>query len=180
MTEDTSRDRQPSRRAMLAGVLGGLGAWVAAAAARVDPTAAAAGDPIRMGRLNRAAGTSTELQTLANKSTFLVRQLGDGNAVRAEAESGRAVVAVGGPNGTGVWAFSPNHNAIHARTESGYAGQFDGRVQAYSIELPTSLGDPITSATPFIATLFARRNDQDKPELCVKLNDTIVVIATEP
>ena len=57
-----------TRRALLAGALGGLAAWAAAAAARADPTAAAAGDPIRMGQFNKAGGTSTTLQTGRQRS----------------------------------------------------------------------------------------------------------------
>ena len=62
MTTESTETSPRSRRALLAGALGGLAAWVASTASRVDPAAAAVGDPIRMGRLNRAGGTSTELQ----------------------------------------------------------------------------------------------------------------------
>lgn len=108
-----------SRRALLAGALGGLGVLVAGAAARLEPTAAAAGDPIRMGRLNKASGTSTTVQTSTSKPAFRAVQLGGGNAIRAEATTGRAVMAVAGSGGTGVWASSPDHYAVHAECPNG-------------------------------------------------------------
>ncbi len=124
MTAGSTQTAPRSRRALLAGALGGLGVWVASAIGRVAPAEAAAGDPIRMGRLNRARGTSTELQTSTSKPAFWARQLGGGHAIRAEAETGRAVMARAGSNGTGVWAFSPDHFAIHGESNIGYAGYF--------------------------------------------------------
>jgi len=115
-------DVQPrTRRALLAGVLGGLGAWAVSTAARVSPAEAAAGDPIRMGRLNTARGTSTTLQTASSQPTFRAVQLADGSALRAEAGHGRAVMATAGRNGTAVWAYSPDHYAIRANCPTGIA-----------------------------------------------------------
>ena len=118
--EASSLEARPrSRRAVLAGALGGLSAWIASAAARVDPTAAAAGDPIRIGQLNTAGGTSTTLETSDSKPTFRAVQLGGGNALRGEAKAGRAVMGVAGPNGTGVYGFSPNHVGVRGQSDSG-------------------------------------------------------------
>jgi hypothetical protein len=64
MTAIQSGSKSASRRALLAGALGGLGAWAASAIGRAAPVEAAAGDPIRMGQLNRAGGTSTDTPTL--------------------------------------------------------------------------------------------------------------------
>jgi hypothetical protein len=119
MTTDL-QDRPPrTRRALLAGVLGGIGAWVAATATRVDPAAAGAGDPIRMGRLNRASSTATTLQTKTSAPAFLVKQLGAGHALKGEATTGRAVMGVAGSNGTGLWGSSPDHNGVHGMSEIG-------------------------------------------------------------
>ena len=82
-----------SRRAVLAGVLGGVGVWVARAFGdRVDPAQAAAGDPIRMGQVNLASGTNTVLQTISSGTAYLVRQNGSGTAIRAESPHGHAGV----------------------------------------------------------------------------------------
>jgi hypothetical protein len=112
-----TRDQPRSRRALLAGALGGLGAWAAGAAARVDPVAAAPGDALRIGRTNHAGGTSTELRSQDSTPTFRAVQSGRGAALRAEATSGRAVMATAGSAGTGVWAFSRNHIGVRGRTE---------------------------------------------------------------
>jgi hypothetical protein len=103
---------------LLAGALGGLAAWAASTASRVDPAAAAAGDPIRMGRLNKASSTATTLQTKTSQAALLVNQIGAGAAVKGVATSGRAIYGQAGPGGTGVWAYSPNHYAIHALSPS--------------------------------------------------------------
>ena len=55
-----------SRRALLAGGVGGFTMGIAALLGRANPVAAAAGDPIRIGQFNRAGSTRTTLQ--ANNS----------------------------------------------------------------------------------------------------------------
>jgi hypothetical protein len=116
--------KSASRRALLAGALGGIGAWAACAIGRVAPAEAAAGDPIRMGRLNKAGGTSTELQTKTSQAAFKAVQLGGGAALRGEATSGRGVMGVAGPDGTGVYAYSPDHYGVFARTADAGVGVF--------------------------------------------------------
>jgi hypothetical protein len=121
MTAESTQTSPRSRRALLAGALGGLGVWAASAIGRAAPAEAAAGDPIRMGRLNKASGTATTLQTKTRAAAFLVNQIGGGTAVKGVSTSGRAIMGEAGSNGTGVWAFSPNHYAVFARTDRGVA-----------------------------------------------------------
>ena len=83
-------DNPRSRRALLAGVVGGLGAWLVSAAQRAMPADAAAGDPIRMGQTNLASGTNTILQTISTGTAYVVRQNGSGTAIRAESPHGHA------------------------------------------------------------------------------------------
>ena len=111
--------KSPSRRALLAGALGGLGAWTASVIGRAAPAEAAAGDTIRMGRLNKAGGTSTELQTDSSGAAFLVKQSSGAPAIRGVATSGRAVVGVAGSNGTGVWGDSLDHIGVRATSNLG-------------------------------------------------------------
>ena len=54
-------DNPRSRRALLAGVVGGLGAWLVSAAQRAMPAEAAAGDPVLAGRSNSGGRSMTEL-----------------------------------------------------------------------------------------------------------------------
>jgi hypothetical protein len=67
-----------------------------------------------MGRLNKASSTSTELQTKTHAPALLVTQIGNGAALRGHATSGRAVMGVGGSQGTGVYAYSPDHTGVSA------------------------------------------------------------------
>jgi len=108
MTSTTSMSSR-SRRALLAGALGGLAAWAASTAARVSPAEAAAGDPIRMGQLNRASGRGTELQTSSNKPAFWARQRGKGAAVRAEAGLLGAFCRSTEHGGIGVWGTNEDN-----------------------------------------------------------------------
>ena len=112
-------DNRRSRRALLAGVVGGLGAWLASAAQRAMPVEASAGTPIQAGRSNSGGGFSTELRANTNQPTFRAIQLGGGTGLRAEATNGRAVMATAGNRGTGVSAFSPNHIGVLATTDTG-------------------------------------------------------------
>jgi hypothetical protein len=194
-------DSPRSRRSLLAGVLGGLGAWAASAASRLDPAQAAAGDPIRMGQFNKAGGTSTALQTGSSGAALRVIQLQGGSAVRAQATSGRAVQALAGRGGTGVWTYSPNHYGVHAHTDrgvairafatpDGHALRVDGRAVMTDTwvagRLRTSWGvfidrnsDPVHPNTNQ-ARLFARDNGLGKTQLCVEFpGGDIQVLATQ-
>ena len=84
MTESTQTAPR-SRRALLAGAIGGLGVWAASAIGRAAPAEAAAGDPIRMGRLNRAAAHRPNSRPVRSKRHSVAIQFGAGNAIRAEA-----------------------------------------------------------------------------------------------
>ena len=115
MTASTQPEsKSPSRRALLAGALGGLGAWAASAIGRASPVDAAAGDPIRMGRVNNAGSSATELHASTSwpAAALKVRQFGDGQAINAHRQitrwlrrspttspSGTAVSAHGGACG---------------------------------------------------------------------------------
>ncbi len=78
MTAESTQTAPRSRRALLAGALGGLGVWAASAIGRAAPAEAAAGDPIRMGRINRAGTSTTELQSQTSQPVFRAVQYGRG------------------------------------------------------------------------------------------------------
>jgi hypothetical protein len=95
-----------SRRALLAGVVGGLGAWATTAVGRrVSPVEAAAGDPMRIGRQNNAGVANTSLETSSDSSAFVVRQNGGGTAIRAESPDGIA----------GRFVTEEGKHALHAK-----------------------------------------------------------------
>ena len=90
-------DNPRSRRVLLAGVVGGLGAWPVSAAQRAMPAEAAAGYPALAGRSNSGGGFSTELRANTTKPTFRAVQLGGGQRpAPGEATSGRAVMGTAG------------------------------------------------------------------------------------
>ena len=72
-----------------------------------------------MGRLNKAAGTETTLQTKTSGAAFLAQQLGGGPALRGEATHGRAVVGMAGSDGTGVYGESPDHFGVRGQSNIG-------------------------------------------------------------
>ena len=84
------------------------------------PAEAAAGDPVRIGVTNTAAGTSTELVTSSTKPVFRAIQRGGGAALRADATSGRAVMGVAEGDGTGVWGSSTLTTGCEATTAHGF------------------------------------------------------------
>ena len=112
-------DNPRSRRALLAGVVGGLGAWLVSAAQRAMPVEAGAGNPIVAGLSNSGGSFSTELRARTNKPTFRATQLGTGTGLTAETTTGRAVMATAGSRGTGVWAYSPDNVGVLAATDTG-------------------------------------------------------------
>ena len=121
MTAQEISNEPRSRRALLAGLLGGAGVWAASLVSQAAPALAAAGDPIRMGRLNKASSTATTLQTKTSAAAYQVTQIGGGAAVKGVATNGRAIMGVAGSDGTGVWAYSPDHYGVHAECPDGVA-----------------------------------------------------------
>jgi hypothetical protein len=149
VTAESTQTSPRTRRALLAGAIGGLGVWVASAIGRAAPAEAAAGDPIRMGRINRAGTSSTELQSTTNQPVFRAVQYGRGNAIRAVqlrtpeepgsesaaairaegANKGRALVAVVGLSGTAISAYSPDELGVLARCPDGIAVRGESETQ---------------------------------------------------
>ena len=145
MTAHEVSNQPRSRRALLAGLLGGAGVWAASMVSRAAPAEAAAGDPIRMGRINQAGRSRTELHSWTSEPVFRAVQYGRGNAIRAvqsrtpqepgsesdaairaeAADRGRALVAVAGNYGTAISAYSPDELGVSARCPDGIA--VDGR-----------------------------------------------------
>jgi hypothetical protein len=126
VTAESTQTSPRTRRALLAGAIGGLGVWVASAIGRAAPAEAAAGDPIRMGRINRA-GTSiraVQLRTPEEPGSESAA------AIRAEgANKGRALVAVVGLSGTAISAYSPDELGVLARCPDGIAVRGESETQ---------------------------------------------------
>jgi hypothetical protein len=135
MTANQQTEMQPkSRRTLLAGALGGLGAWAASMVGRATPTTAGEGDPIIIGQTNYGRGTHTQLQTNSNGAALTVTQLSSSNGIRGESTSGRAVVGVAGLDGTGIWGESPNYRGVYGRAvDSGIGVYGECRGHGYGV-----------------------------------------------
>jgi hypothetical protein len=94
----------PSRRALLAGALGGLGALMTSALGRVPTARAAAGDPLIIGNTANSAGTAnTTLTTSSTGTALLITQNGSGTALRGSAVGAGSIAGFfTANNGTGV------------------------------------------------------------------------------
>lgn len=102
--------RSRSRRALLAGALGGVGAWAATAVARVRPTHAAIGDPLILGSTaNSAGGDNTAMTTSSAGTALLVTQTGSGTALRGSAVGPGSIAGFfTAQNGTGISGVTGN------------------------------------------------------------------------
>jgi hypothetical protein len=140
----------PSRRAMLAGALGGLGALVVSAIGRASPVQAANGDPVLMGFVNEATGntivsttgvralvgisSSTGADTVFGQATA---PTGEAWGVRGESSStgGSGVVGKGLANSGLSYGVQGHSNSssgvgVYARNDStGLALQTSGRTK---------------------------------------------------
>jgi hypothetical protein len=110
MAIDTSVVPQ-SRRALLAGALGGLAAAVATALGRPGATRAAAGDSLIIGsETNNAGSANTQLLTSSNVVAFKLLQNGPGTALM-----GYATPATGATRGVYGRSDSPSGFGVQAR-----------------------------------------------------------------
>ena len=122
-----------SRRALLAGAVGGLGAWLAAAATRIAPADAAAGDSLVIGSQTNNAGTAdTQLITNSTVIAFKLLQNGPGTALMGYATptSGATRGVYGrtdSPTGFGVQARNAGASGTGAAIQ-GIGGNNDGVV----------------------------------------------------
>jgi hypothetical protein len=117
---ELGREAPPrSRRALLAAAVGGLGAWVAAAATRVNPASAAAGSSLIMGSETNTAGTgNTQLAARSDYVGLKVLQYSPSTALMGYVSS-----TVANADARGVYGRtnSPNSDGVQGRN-AGAAG----------------------------------------------------------
>ena len=171
----TERQRPRTRRALLAGLLGGAGAWAASAIGRVGIASAGVGDPVRAG-LNTTAGSATTTVTnSSDNATLEAVNNGKGAALHGDADGGNgafartrgankhgliaihgsanagtgaAIQATGNQN-DGVVADTSNgsRHAIRATNPAGIAGMFDGELEVTGAITSASLRSGSSSAS---------------------------------
>ncbi|HEX6127628.1 MAG TPA: hypothetical protein VF071_01250 [Candidatus Limnocylindria bacterium] len=120
MTAPNTTTSSNSRRALLAGAVGGLGAWAASAVGRASHLRAANGDPILAGQTNSAT-----LQTRLESGSSI--------ALWAESTSSGGVglygnSVAGSTTGTGVYGNGSGWGVIGHGKVAGVAGQSTGGV----------------------------------------------------
>jgi hypothetical protein len=107
MTPETTAPR--SRRVLLAGALGGLGVWAAAAIGRSSP-ALADGEIVHVGDNITTAATTTRITNSANSQAVLV--------VQSDSD-GFALVGQGN-SGAGVWGTAATGAGVRGTSTSGF------------------------------------------------------------
>jgi hypothetical protein len=119
--------KSPSRRALLAGALGGIGALAASAIGRPAVVRAGVDGDVVLGAINSATGT-TEIQNLTNTNTVLFANSSAGTAVYGASSSG---IGVDGASDSYI-AVSGFTNATGQPAIIGRSGGSRTGVQGYS------------------------------------------------
>jgi hypothetical protein len=117
--------KAPSRRALLAGALGGLGALAAAAIGRAGPARAANGDPVILGA-NHTATLPTKIENQGNAETVVWGASNSGIGVRGSSSlnvgvsgSSTSEVGVSGSSGSDIGVYGSSSSSIGVRGDSG-------------------------------------------------------------
>jgi hypothetical protein len=117
-----------SRRALLVGVLGGLGAWAATAVGRASPVLAE-GEHIAIGREYSTATSRTRVRNQANpREVFVAESTSSGTALGGISLSGTGVRGLSVAS-SGVYGSSSSGIGVQAVATSGLALKARGRVR---------------------------------------------------
>ena len=127
LSVSTTAAQTKSRRALLVGALGGLGAWAASAVGRASPVRAD-GETVVVGGLYFNAISETRIQNNTNNATALagVNNQG-GKGVQGFSSTGAGVSGGGGLRG--VEGFSSSGVGLYGSASQGLALQTQGRVR---------------------------------------------------
>ena len=110
MAIDSGTTERRSRRAILAGALGGVAGLIAGRFGTADSAEAASGDPLILGlQTNNSGTTGTKLSTAGTDTGLYVQQNGTGTALRGLASNGIAGFFTSS-NGTGVSGVTAKDN----------------------------------------------------------------------
>ena len=112
--------KSPSRRALLAGALGGLGAFAASAIGRRSPVRAGVDGDVVLGAGNSATST-TSITAIGNFGDVFAASSNGADAVNGYAQAG-----------AGVFGFSATGTGVHASSNTGFALRSFGRIQFFT------------------------------------------------
>jgi hypothetical protein len=112
-----NRPGASSRRALLAGALGGLGAWAAGAIGRTS-TVRAEGQAIVVGGEYSDATSVTRIQNSANNGPVIEGQSSSGTGIYGLSATGAGVRGIS-TSGSAIWGTSSSATALFAQSSSG-------------------------------------------------------------
>lgn len=130
--------RNTSRRALLAGLAGGLAAGVAGALGRASPALAVDGD-VHLNVSNDSTALTTIHNTATRGSAFYGQATGTGDGVSGSTDSGFGVSG-SSAEGFGVFASSLSGTALYAISDLGYGLQASGGSETTPAALGWSTG----------------------------------------
>jgi hypothetical protein len=139
-----SGSKSPSRRALLAGALGGLGAWAASAIARPRP-AAAEGQAVVVGGEYQDATSATRIgsgSTVVSPAVLQGETASSGIAVRGFSQQGTGLYGDSN-SGTGTYAYSTHGRGLVAES------QFSDALQAQAFDAGTAVKGTANSGFAF-------------------------------
>jgi hypothetical protein len=120
-----------SRRALLAGTVGGIGALAASVIGGASRVEAASGDPLTLGSSNSAGTANTSLTTSSSGTALLVTQNGSGTALRGSAVGPGSIAGFfTAQNGTGVSGVTGNPNSYGVFAQNNGAAGTGGALRA--------------------------------------------------
>jgi hypothetical protein len=173
--QSSSEGQSRSRRAVLLGALGGIGAWAASAVGHASPTRAGVDGDVVLGANNFTdQPTGITNPTNGANTMFQVNSTG-GNAIFATTEVGDAIVGLSTSN-DGVVGIGGDRGVVGSSAD-GYAGWFSGKMFTSRFLEFAEMGNPQRPVANR-ARLFVR-DSGGRTQLCVRFhNGTIRVLAT--
>ncbi|HEX6474766.1 MAG TPA: hypothetical protein VF114_06735 [Candidatus Limnocylindria bacterium] len=169
-----------SRRALLAGALGGLGAWAAGAIGRASPTRAGVDGDVVLGGSNTTGGTTTIQNISGSANTMLFVSTSQGgtffgvtdfaDCITGFSQERTGVFGSGGESG--VSGNSHDGHGVHGESANGWAGFFDGKVFTNQFLELAEIRNP-TAPKSNRARLFIRERDGGT-QLCVRFHNGVI------
>ena len=135
------QSKSPSRRALLAGALGGIGAWAASAIGRATPVRAE-GETIHVGDEIATATSPTKISNLTTADSVLWAVSSSGVGVEGDSTSGSGIRGFSN-SGSGVFAISASGLGVFAYCTSGTGLT----AQNSATDKPASLGSASGNST---------------------------------
>ncbi len=132
MAIDPGRTEPRSRRAILAGAIGGLAGLLGVQLAQPNQARAASGDSLIIGNTSNDAGTSnTTLTTASSGTALLITQNGTGTALRGSAVGAGSIAGFfTANNGTGISGVTGNGGSYGVYAQNNGAAVTGGAMRA--------------------------------------------------